>query len=133
MNSCSIIGAVRRVSAISLLVALSYSLIAPALFADPESNLPECCRRKGAHQCSMGAPDGVPSDGAAFRVAARCPACPVAPAVAATDTAVALAGSSGTVFASLVSHPSVQPQTEAQYRVSFSRSRQKRGPPALLS
>jgi hypothetical protein len=121
---------VRRVSAISLLVALSFSLIAPALFADPESKLPECCRRKGAHQCSMGAQDSAPSDGMAFRVAARCPSCPVAPAVA-TDATAAPASSSGAVFASLVSHPSVQPQSEAHYRVSFSRSRQKRGPPAI--
>jgi hypothetical protein len=38
-----------------------------------------------------------------------------------------------TVAASLVSHPAGREQTEARYRVSFSRSWQKRGPPTLLS
>jgi len=123
---------VRRVSAFSLLVALSYSLVAPVLFADPESNLPECCRRKGAHQCTMNAPDTDSTDGAAFRLFQRCPAFPLAPAVTA-DTAAAFLGTSSAIFAELVSHPAVQRQTEALGRVSFSRSRQKRGPPVLLS
>jgi hypothetical protein len=39
----------------------------------------------------------------------------------------------GAIFAELVSHPSIHRQTEAKYRVSFSRSRQKRGPPVVLS
>jgi hypothetical protein len=33
-------------------------------------------------------------------------------------------------YAGVLSHPAVAPQTEARYRVAFSRSRQKRGPPA---
>ncbi len=36
-------------------------------------------------------------------------------------------------FAVVLSRPTVQAQIEAQYRVSFSRAWQKRGPPALLS
>lgn len=35
-------------------------------------------------------------------------------------------------FAEIATHPSGQPQTEARYRVAFSRSRQKRGPPVIL-
>ena len=124
--------AVRRVSAVSLLLALSYSLIAPALFADPESNLPECSRRKGAHQCSMSVQDKFSTEGTAFQLAQRCPAFPVAPAVTA-HSAPAFSSGSGAVLAALVSHPAVQQQTQARYRVSFSRSRQKRGPPAFLS
>jgi hypothetical protein len=33
----------------------------------------------------------------------------------------------------VVSHPAGIAQTEARYRVNFNRSRQKRGPPSLLS
>ena len=124
--------AVRRISASSLLVALFYSLIAPALFADPESNLPECCRRKGAHQCSMSTPDESSIGSLAFKLGQRCPAFPQAPAVT-SDGAAAFSTSPSAIFAALVSHPAVQQQTEARYRVSFSRSRQKRGPPAFLS
>lgn len=36
------------------------------------------------------------------------------------------------VFAGLTQHPAVSPQTQAAYRISYDRSRQKRGPPALL-
>jgi len=37
------------------------------------------------------------------------------------------------ICAPLLSYPSVEARMEAQYRVSFSRSRQKRGPPTPLS
>ena len=36
-------------------------------------------------------------------------------------------------FANIVSHPTAHAQTQAQYRVSLSRSWQERGPPSLLS
>jgi hypothetical protein len=36
------------------------------------------------------------------------------------------------VFAGLVRHPAVAPQTDANYRISYDRSRQKRGPPSLI-
>jgi hypothetical protein len=62
----------------------------------------------------------------------RCPAFPLAPAVTA-DTTGAFSSGTGAIFAALVSHPAIQQQTEARARISFSRSRQKRGPPALLS
>jgi hypothetical protein len=34
---------------------------------------------------------------------------------------------------SLASHPAAIEQIEARYRISFNRSRQKRGPPSFLS
>ncbi|MGH9652404.1 MAG: hypothetical protein ACRD6B_02945 [Bryobacteraceae bacterium] len=37
------------------------------------------------------------------------------------------------VFAGLTHHPAVSPQTQAAYRISYDRSRQKRGPPSLLT
>ncbi len=36
------------------------------------------------------------------------------------------------VFAELYSHSAVHAQTEAKYRISSDRSRQKRGPPTLI-
>jgi len=117
---------VRRASAISVLAAICFSLIAPLALADTESNLPACCRRKGAHHCAMSAMmaggNGTPA------MCARCPAYPIATAAQPGGTA-APAGVSQLVFAELLSHPAVSGQTEARARISFSRSRQKRGPP----
>ena len=124
--------AVRRAPAVSLILAIFYSLIAPALFADPESNLPECCRRKGSHQCSMSAQDAASTSGTEFRAIQRCPVFPAATAIPPGATVAVLRNCSA-IFAGLVSHPTIQPQAEAHYRVSFSRSRQKRGPPTVRS
>jgi hypothetical protein len=46
---------------------------------------------------------------------------------------IAAATPAQVVFAAIVSHPAAHAQTEARYRISFSRAWQKRGPPALLS
>jgi hypothetical protein len=35
-------------------------------------------------------------------------------------------------FGCILSHPTIHAQTEARYRISFSRSRQKRGPPSSV-
>jgi hypothetical protein len=122
---------VRRASAISVLSAILLSLIAPALLADAESNLPSCCRRNGKHHCSMST-DGS-SSGPSYRVAGmQCPSFPV-PTTAPAGFAIALPGRSAAIFAELLQHPAIHPQSEARYRVSFSRSRQKRGPPAIFS
>jgi hypothetical protein len=37
------------------------------------------------------------------------------------------------IFAGIARHPAAAPQTEAQRRISFDRSRQKRGPPAQIA
>jgi hypothetical protein len=42
-------------------------------------------------------------------------------------------GQSASVLASLVTHPAGVAQTESKWRISHDRSRQKRGPPSLLS
>jgi hypothetical protein len=60
----------------------------------------------------------------------KCPAFPKVGPVSGYSQALGLRASQA-IFASLVTHPSVQPQTEALYRVSFSRASQKRGPPTL--
>lgn len=122
---------VRRASAMSLLFAICFPTIVAPAFADEEANLPQCCRRTGIHHCSMGQDEGGPAGGTSFQsIQTRCPACPIGAAASASPD-FAFLKASVAIFASVVSHPSTHFQTEARYRVSFSRTRQKRGPPAL--
>jgi hypothetical protein len=61
--------------------------------------------------------------------------CPMLPKAILPGTAarhLCTLPSSGTFYAALRSHPACNPQTEARYRISFHRARQKRGPPAVL-
>lgn len=122
----------RRALASILLAVFSFLLIAPVAFADPESNLPACCRRDGAHHCSMGATMNDEASGSGFQAARdRCPAFPIASA-SPTGAEFALANRAGVVSRAELSYPSVPFQTESRFSVSFSRSRQKRGPPAVV-
>jgi hypothetical protein len=121
---------VRRSWAILLLAVFSFSLIAPALFASPGAKLPHCCTRGGKHHCSS-MDDTESNAGSSVReVSQRCPYYPSG-AAAPVHSYAALRESSQAFFASLLSHPAVHAQTEAHARTSFSRSRQKRGPPLL--
>ncbi|MDX1980443.1 MAG: hypothetical protein SFV51_09250 [Bryobacteraceae bacterium] len=118
----------RRAQAILLLFLLSFPLITPLLSSEPESKLPACCRRDGKHGCSMDkrAPSGVAMANARM----QCPQYPTAramPAAGAMDAPPAL-----TALELAPAGPAAVGQSEAQYRVSFSRARQKRGPPSPL-
>jgi len=122
----------RRALAWFLLAVFSLPLIAPAILADAESQLPECCRRNGKHHCAM-MMDNASTTGVTVRtVQPRCPLYPGAPAAPAGDSAAVLK-SSGAIFGAIVSHTAIQLRTEAGHRVSFSRSTHKRGPPVFLS
>jgi hypothetical protein len=61
----------RRTLALLLVALFSISLFTPLFAADQRSNLPVCCRRDGAHHCSMPAPAASQGDRAALQ--ARCP------------------------------------------------------------
>jgi hypothetical protein len=117
---------VRRVLASLLLALFSFSPLTPLLADD--SNLPACCRRLGAHHCALGSID---RHGVSF-IQQRCAQFPLG-AAALAASGMASATPSQVVFAAIVSHPAAHAQTEARYRISFSRAWQKRGPPALLS
>jgi hypothetical protein len=122
----------RRALATFLLAVFSFPLIAPAVFADAESNLPECCRRGGKHRCAMMIGE-APATGVSFRsIQPRCPLYPGAPATPAGEF-IAVLESSWAIFGLVVSHPAIHVQTEAGYRISLGRSSQKRGPPVVLS
>jgi hypothetical protein len=122
----------RRALASLLLALFSFPLALPMLRADAASSLPSCCRREGKHKCSMDSGSAETPSGPALR--AMQPKCSNYPSASTVPGSyVALLKASPSIGASLLRYPSVEAQTEAQYRISFSRSRQKRGPPTLLS
>jgi hypothetical protein len=127
----------RRVPAILLVSLFSFSLIAPALFVDAETNLPACCRRDGKHHCGMTARDAAdmaeaPSGPAVDALHAKCPLFPHATAVVPSPEAALLSACQPGGISILSQAVSPAP-VHAGYRASYSRSHQKRGPPNLLS
>ncbi|HLW75944.1 MAG TPA: hypothetical protein VKS01_03145 [Bryobacteraceae bacterium] len=124
----------RRALASFVLALFGFPLIAPMVLDGSAANLPACCRREGKHHCAMSVSAmsaDLPAPGAAFQaIAPRCNAFPGAASTTASAP-FAILRDSARIFAALVSHPSIQFQTEARYRISFDRSSQKRGPPAL--
>ena len=120
----------QRVCAILVMMFISFSLISPFI-ADAGSKLPSCCKKGGTHHCSMDT-DAAPSGPSVKSIAAKCPFYPAG----ATASFVIKAGAPSEtriVFASVLIHPAGAAQAEAQYRISFDRASQKRGPPALHS
>lgn len=122
----------RRALTFLLLLLFSYPLIAPAFaFSPDEASLPACCRRNGKHHCDM-AGMMMPQDTQRATIAEKCPYSPQAQAPVSWPDRFAPALSQA-IFSGIVHHPAVAPQTEAHFRISFDRSRQKRGPPASLA
>ncbi|HVN03344.1 MAG TPA: hypothetical protein VMT86_02940 [Bryobacteraceae bacterium] len=126
----------RRVPAILLVCVISYSLIGPALFAGAGSDLPACCRRDGKHHCVMmdmdWAAESASSGPSVAALQARCPYFPKG-GVLLPQAAPALLAAVTHVYHAMVHELAIQAQAEAGYRVSLSRSHQKRGPPSFLS
>ena len=120
----------RRALASLLLALFSFPLIVPVLRADDASNLPSCCRRAGKHHCSGGS-ESAPQEGLS-PVQPKCCNYPATMAIPGHWN-VAFLKDSPSTSASLLNYSSTPAEIEAKYRVSFSRSRQKRGPPTFLS
>ena len=120
----------QRICAALLLAVFSSSLLTPLLVAaTPSSVLPACCRKDGKHHCSMDNMKQESSDSAAKLVSGKCSQFPSIGSIPITANATAVVPVQA-FLAYLISHPASQAQTEARYRISFSRSSQKRGPPA---
>lgn len=127
----------RKFLAILMLFLFGAFYAAPLVQAasnDPDSGLPACCRRHGKHHCAMmdlylkSIASGAPH----VRTAPEhCPFYPHSKTASVVSSHAGLAPSAA-IFAAVVSHPAVRPQTHAVYRLSLDRSRQKRGPPSLL-
>ena len=107
----------------------------PLTFAtDSESNLPACCRRNGKHHCAMmnSAQERSDTPGPALgALQKRCASFPVV-VPGQNYSKTFLYKHEQTSFALIFSQPAGPVQSEARFRLSFSRSAQKRGPPTLL-
>jgi len=129
--------AVIRLLAIVLLSAINFPLTAPAFSADAQWQLPPCCRAFGKHKCMMKRTlliyrraECGPSLATASE---KCPfSCTFGVAATSPQFAPPAAGRA-LLGAVLRNHQAIVAPTEARFRIPFSRSRQKRGPPSLLS
>ena len=130
----------RRLLSISLLLLLVLPIVSPLFAATPsEANLPACCRRNGKHHCSMGSIMGTM--GTALQTSssqsptAQSPAlrekCPYLLTVQAPAHLIFTPDEvQASLYTGILSHPAVHAKTEALLKISFDRSRNKRGPPA---
>jgi hypothetical protein len=123
----------RKFLSITLLALFGLPFCSPffAISAKGESSLPACCRRNGKHHCMLTRASGEDAAGAGSMLQAPLEKCPYYPASPAAfhQSQFGIAPSQ-IIFAELLSHPAVHAQLESRQRISRSRSRQKRGPPA---
>jgi len=127
---------VRKLLAIALLAVFGLPFVPPllALSATSDTALRACCRRNGKHHCFMAADEkeapsqGLPEFNAPTE---KCPYCPSS--VAIIHGNVFAPPVTQAVYAGLIAHPAVVPQTESKLQISRGRSRQKRGPPSSFS
>jgi hypothetical protein len=121
----------RRVLAITLLLAFGSPLVAPlfAATADPQSALPACCRRHGVHHCSMSMSTLTLPSGPAL----QSPPCPFYPtAGAAPRLAAASLETALPQHTEALRNPAPLPSVNTRRAETFTASANlKRGPPAL--
>jgi hypothetical protein len=121
----------RQFSAILLLTLIALSLLTPAFGANEDAGVPACCRRLGAHRCSMGSPVSRQTSAAApaLRNSRKCPlytnftSLPAHAVFGATEPARA-------TFLSVTITDLLGKQAEVARVVSLTRAHSKRGPPA---
>ena len=121
----------RRALATLLMALFSFSLISPAVLApDPESNLPECCRRGGKHHCAMMAMQSESPSGPSVQPG-RCFFFPDAAAIPGSP-AVFVLGLPQAVSTRLLIQSAFLSETKTLCLSSYSRAGHKRGPPASI-
>lgn len=136
--------AMRRIVALAIAVLIVLPAITPlfALGGVDDASLPACCRKGGKHHCMVADMEGGASSSVgtsmtgtrmtglrmtSATVSERCPYGSMSvPGAAHPDWTLQTAAA---VFAGIVAHPSVAPQTESKRRIAADRSRHKRGPP----
>ena len=120
----------RRILAITLMIAFGSPLVLPllAFSPDPQASLPACCRRNGAHRCSGMA--SAATNGPAFKA----PPCPVYPSPSTplrlTNAAIAAPPAP---LAALLRASAPPPLGRPYAHSSIASAHPKRGPPALLA
>jgi hypothetical protein len=126
LGNCFTLVIVRRLMAILLLAILGFTLGTPllAFAAEGEGKMPVCCRKDGQHRCvAMKATSGNQS----ILIGGKCPYFPKATTLASST--IKFVPVASIFYVEALRHPGYSPQTEAHLRISFDRSRQKRGPP----
>lgn len=127
----------RRLLAIMIAVLIGLPAISPlfALSDAGDTSRPACCRRDGKHHCmlmEMETSSPGPQSGMSVKAVTVSERCPYGlkslPGTSHPDWTLQTAEA---IFAGIVAHPSIAPQTESKRRISADRSRQKRGPPAI--
>jgi hypothetical protein len=129
----------QRLLSILLFWATLFPMVAPALTSGAmgDSMLPACCRRGGKHHCMMSPEERaqmireLEGGTRASSLPEQCPYRQNALAVAHLQVFTTAAAATHAAFR--LHEPSVSAQAECLRRISFDRSRQKRGPPSLLS
>ena len=128
----------RRLLSIALLLLFLLPSFAASFLQSTDANLPACCRAKGKHHCMMGMMGMRMAQETASRrgftvgiLWEKCPLFPKSTAWGSSQPGTAPPAQSGPV--ALVTAPNAILQAEAHYRIAWSRSRQKRGPPPLLA
>jgi len=129
----------RRLLSILLFWVTLFPSIAPTLTTGAlgQSTLPACCRRGGQHHCEM-SPEArallLHEDNGSTRVGVKPEQCPYRQrSLGATHVQTLASGAAPTYATSSLHEPSPAAQAECLRRISFDRSRQKRGPPSLLA
>ena len=119
--------------ALVLVLAFSGPLIAPVFTASiNQADLPACCRRNGKHHCMMYRMAMGFAPWPYRAVQDKCPYSPFAHLAILLFHGYFSHEQTPAVAHSAVLAARVR-QVEAGYRISFSRSRQKRGPPRPIA
>ena len=124
----------RRILAITLLIAFGFPLVAPlfAATADPEASLPACCRSHGKHHCAMMHMMLLAAYSGPFFNAPPCPFYPAAVTPQASPRFHSRLRSHSLSSNSAHSHRS-PPRPAAPSAPLLASANLKRGPPALLA
>jgi hypothetical protein len=129
--SRTLLGYMRRPIAVFLLLIFGSFLGAPLLAtSNLQNDLPACCRRNGSHHCVTRMMEGDRGSRQVSAPAEKCPFFPHIGQLTQVQNPAIAPSPAGAFYAALESHPACHTQSEAQRRISFDRSRQKRGPPA---
>jgi hypothetical protein len=126
-------GAAYRVAAMVLQGVLGVLLLAPALSVNTASDLPACCRVSGKHKCALTRMAGTRAEttgGKSLR--SNCPYSSVISFGTVPHVTKYVPQVARHLLGLVLDLPARQAQTEARQRISFSRTRQKRGPPISI-
>lgn len=123
--------AMQRGVATALAILFSWLLLVPVFATPALVNVPACCRKSGSHQCTMHSSGTSGSERSIQTVQAKCPYA-YGSSTRASHVDSYAPGIGESVYAGVIRHPAISPQTDARFRVSYDRSQQKRGPPAPI-